>query len=298
MVVGSFLLLSAGFAQAQTVTQRVSVPRLYHQNYFYLNPAFAGAEGRKEFGITTHLNSITSKSSSAPLQVIASYHGNVGDSTLNGVGVQMVYDQQGPFWLGKFGLTYAKRFRLGEGSSLAFGTQLSAKYLNVDLYEMPVAEGQRRMVGHDNDLRPDIDVGVWLNIRNFYAGGTVASLLEPTFHLVENAERTDAREMFLTMGYKFNVGYMVSVTPSVFVDRALTSGGKTNVQGGAQANLKFLTAGVIYRGQFDDTAPFNVNAGINLKDKVQFLASFDITKGSEIDDTPAPQVEANLRIRF
>lgn len=297
-MLGSFFVLAAGLANAQTVQQRVSVPRLYHQNYFYLNPAFAGAEGRREFSLNGHFNSITGKASSAPLTVIGTYHGTAGDTSLNGVGVQMVYDQHGPFWLGKFGLTYAKRFSLGAQSSLAIGTQLSAKYLNVDLAEMDRPEGARRMVGHDNDLRPDIDMGLWLNIRNFYAGASVASLLAPTFNLAENAERQDLREMFVTMGYKINVGHMVSVTPSVMVDRTLASGGKTNVQGGAQANLKFLTGGIIYRGQFDKTAPYNVNAGINIKDNLQLVTSFDITKKDETGVKPDPKVDASLRIRF
>ncbi len=299
LLLGSFFMLTAGLASAQAVKHRVSVPRLYHQNYFFLNPGFAGTEGKKEINLNGHLNSIPGKSSTAPLTVIGAYHGTTGgENSLNGVGVLMVYDQYGPFWLGKFGLTYAKRFRLGAESNLSFGTQLSAKYLNVDLSEMVLPVGEPQMVGHDNDLRPDIDVGIWLNIRNFYAGGSMVSLLAPTFNLAENADREDLRELFVTMGYKINLGYMVSLTPSVLVDRPLLSGAKTNVQGGAQANLKFLTGGIFYRGQFDKTSPINVNAGLNFKDNVQLIGSFDINKEDDAGFKPDSQVEASLRIRF
>ncbi|MFC6997762.1 PorP/SprF family type IX secretion system membrane protein [Rufibacter roseus] len=292
------VMLGASLAEAQTVPKRTMVPRLYHQNYFYLNPAYAGAEGKRVLGLTTHLNSIGGKSSSAPLSVIATYQGQVGDTTRNGVGVLMMYDQFDAFWLGKFGLTYSKRFILGEQSSIAIGAQLAAEYLNVDLYELPAGPDGRRMVGHDNDLRPDIDLGVWLNHRDFYAGASFTSLLKPTFNLSQTAEREDVREMFLTAGYKFNLADQVSITPSFLVDRALYSGAETNIQAGALANYKVLVGGLFYRGQFDKSAPVVVNAGVNLNDKFQFMTSFDITKEANGVAKPDPQVEASLRYKF
>lgn len=296
LLVSSLLVLAANFAQAQVVSQRIVQPRLYHQNYFYLNPAFAGSEGRKEIGINAHLNSLSSKSSTAPLSVIGYYHGTVGDTTRNGLGVVAVYDQFGPFWLGKLGLAYARRFRLGAQSSLAIGTQLSAKYLNVDLAEQSRINGGKLMVGHDNDLRPDVDMGLWLNIRSFYAGATFANLLEPNYNILATLEREDIRELFVTAGYKFSFGNQLSVTPSFFMDRPLKDG-KSHFQYSALANVKFLVAGVTYRGQFDQSAPWNVNAGVNIKDNVQLLTSFDLTK--EVSNVKAdPQVEASLRIKF
>lgn len=272
------------------------VPRLYQQNYFYLNPAFAGAEKRREFGVNGHLNSIGSPSSSSPLSVIAHYQGYINDNNPNGIGVLGMYDQYGPYWLGKLGLTYVKRFRLGTESSLAFGAQLAAKYLNIDLAEM-TRNAEEKMVGHDNDLRPDIDAGVWLKIKDFYAGATFASLLEPTFNLVEKAEQEAMRELLVTAGYKFTFAPHLSVTPSVLMQQPL-KGGKQEYQFGTMANIKFLTAGINYRGQFDKTAPWNVSAGINIKDNVQLTTSYDLTQASGDLAKPDPQVEANLRIRF
>ncbi|MFB9864051.1 type IX secretion system membrane protein PorP/SprF [Rufibacter immobilis] len=292
------LLLSASFAKAQETStpQRMAIPRLYHQNYFYLNPAFAGAEGKKEFGANVHLNAISGNASSAPLSVIAHYQGNINANNPNGIGAVAVYDQFGPYWLGKLGLTYTKRFQLGTNSSLAFGAQLAAEYLNVDLAEMTRGE-EKKMVGHDNDLRPDIDAGVWLKIHNFYAGGTFASLLEPTYNLVGNAEHVGIRELLVTAGYKFDLAPEFSVTPSFLMNQPL-EGGDQEYQFGALANVKFLTGGVIYRGQFDKSAPWNINAGVNIRDNVQLITSFDLTKKVENTVKPEPQVEANLRIRF
>lgn len=292
------VLLAAGFAEAQTVLRSSRIPRLYHQNHFYLNPAYAGVTGQRELGFNTHLNSLGGKSSSAPLSVIASFHGPVGDTISSGVGALMMYDQFDQFWLGKFGLTYSKRFRLGSQSSIAIGTQLSAEYLNVDLHEMPAGADGRRMVGHDNDLRPDIDMGLWLNIRDFYTGATVTSLLKPTFNLAENAEREDVRQLFITAGYKIQLADRVSLTPSFFLDKDLVSGTETNVQAGAMANIKSFVAGATYRGQFDKTAPLNVYGGLNLKDNFQLLGSFDITKKDAAGVKPDPQVEASLRFSF
>ncbi|GGK66384.1 PorP/SprF family type IX secretion system membrane protein [Rufibacter glacialis] len=292
---GLFLLL-ASVASAQITPQRMVIPRLYQQNYFYLNPAFAGAEGRKELGINGHLNSLGGKSSTAPLSVIAHYQGYVSETNPNGIGIVGVYDQFGPYWLGKLGFTYAKRFRLGEQSSLAFGAQLAAEYLNVDLSEKTSEEG-KKMVGHDNDLRPDVDAGVWLKIRNFYAGGTVASILAPNYNLIGDAEHEGIRELLLTAGYKVAFAPEYSVTPSVFMSQALEDG-EQEYQFGAMANIKFLTAGVNYRGQFDKTAPWNVSAGVNIKDNVQLMTTFDLTKEHAGTPKPDSQVEANLRIRF
>ncbi|WP_210463845.1 PorP/SprF family type IX secretion system membrane protein [Rufibacter roseolus] len=296
IVVFSLLLLAASVSKAQVTPQRMVIPRLYQQNYFYLNPAFAGSEGRREFGVNGHLNSINRSTSSAPLSVIAHYQGYVSKENPNGIGVVAVYDQFGPYWLGKLGFSYAKRFRLGEQSSLAFGAQLAAEYFNVDLAEKTRNE-EKKMVGHDNDLRPDVDAGVWLNVRNFYAGATFASLLAPNYNLVGDAEHEGIRELLVTAGYKIAFAPEFSLTPSFFMNQPLKDG-KQEYQFGTMANIKFLTAGVNYRGQFDKTAPWNVNAGINLKDNVQFTTSFDLTKETTTTAKPDPQVEANLRIRF
>lgn len=292
----SLLLLAASVSKAQVTPQRMVIPRLYQQNYFYLNPAFAGAERRKEFGVNGHLNSLNGSASSAPLSVIAHYQGYISNENPNGIGMVAVYDQFGPYWLGKLGFTYTKRFRLGEQSSLAFGAQLAAEYLNVDLAEMTRGE-EKKMVGHDNDLRPDVDAGVWLNVRNFYAGATFASLLEPTFNLVEDAEHEGIRELLVTAGYKVAFAPEFSLTPSFLMSQPLKDG-KQEYQFGTLANIKFLTAGVNYRGQFDKTAPWNVSAGVNIKDNVQLMTSFDITKEASGVAKPDPQVEANLRVRF
>ncbi|MBC3541363.1 PorP/SprF family type IX secretion system membrane protein [Rufibacter sediminis] len=292
----SLLLLAASVSKAQVTPQRMVIPRLYQQNYFYLNPAFAGAERRKELGVNGHLNSLNGRGSSAPLSVIAHYQGYVSNENPNGIGMVAVYDQFGPYWLGKLGFSYTKRFRLGEQSSLAFGAQLAAEYLNVDLAEMTRTE-ERKMVGHDNDLRPDVDAGVWLNVRNFYAGATFASLLEPTFNLVEDAEHEGIRELLVTAGYKVAFAPEFSLTPSFLMSQPLKDG-KQEYQFGTMANIKFLTAGVNYRGQFDKTAPWNVSAGVNIKDNVQLMTTFDITKEANGVAKPDPQVEANLRVRF
>ncbi|MBA9075644.1 MULTISPECIES: PorP/SprF family type IX secretion system membrane protein [Rufibacter] len=299
ILVVAFLLM-AGVAQAQIEKHRMTLPRLYQQNYFYLNPAFAGSEGKREFGLNTHLNSIKKEGSTSPLSVIAHYQGAVGDTTRNGIGVVAVYDQFGPYWLGRLGLTYAKRFRLGEYSSIGVGTQLSAKYLNIDLAEatrgLPVKE---QMVGHDNDLRPDVDVGVWLNIRNFYAGATFASLLQPNFNLTETAEREDVREVFLTAGYKLELADEFSITPSVFFDKPL-KGGEFGQQYSALATYKFLSLGATHRngGQFSgQQAPWSIMGGVNISERVSFLGSYDLTKDKNGYE-PDPQVEANLRFRF
>ncbi|WP_207435720.1 PorP/SprF family type IX secretion system membrane protein [Sabulibacter ruber] len=296
IVAVGLLLLVASISKAQVTPQRMVIPRLYQQNYFYLNPAFAGAEGRREVGLNGHLNSITGNSSSAPLSVIAHYQGYVSKENPNGIGVVAMYDQFGPYWLGKIGFSYAKRFRLGEQSSLSFGAQLAAEYFNVDLAELTRGE-EKKMVGHDNDLRPDVDAGFWLKIRNFYAGGSVASILQPTYNLVGVAEHEGVREMILTAGYKFSFAPEFSLTPSVLMNKPL-KGGEQEYHFGAVANAKFLTGGVIYRGQFDEVAPWTVSAGVNIKDNVQLTTSYDITKETAGVAKPDAQVEANLRIRF
>jgi len=290
------LLLATRVSQAQVTPHRMVIPRLYQQNYFYLNPAFAGSEKRKELGVAGHLNSITGRTSSAPLSVIVHYQGYVDDANPNGIGIIGIYDQFGPYWLGKLGFTYAKRFWLGEKSNLAVGAQLAAEYFNVDLAEKTRGD-EKKMVGHDNDLRPDVDAGIWLNVHNFYAGATFASLLSPNYNLVGDAEHEGIRELLVTAGYKIQFTYDFSLTPSFFMSQPLQDGDQ-EYQFGAMANIKFLTAGVNYRGQFDKTAPWNVSAGLNIKENVQLTTTFDIVKETTGVVKPDPQVEANLRVRF
>jgi type IX secretion system PorP/SprF family membrane protein len=296
------LFLAAGVAQGQSLSERhqTIIPRLYHQNYFYLNPAFAGSEGRKEVGISTHLNSLgSSKTSSAPLSVLAYYHGTVGDTTRNGVGAVAMYDQFGPYWLGKLGLSYTKRFRFGTESSLGIGAELSGKYMNVDLAEFSRTNALKPMVGHDNDLRPDVNVGLWLNVKDFFAGATFANLLEPTFNLSGAAEVHDEREVFLTAGYKLTVIEDISITPSLFLDKPL-QGGQMAKQYSANATYKFLTLGATHRDgrRFEfEQAPWSLNAGVNLTNGFSLMGSYDLTKEKNGYE-PDPQVEASLRMRF
>ncbi|QHL87199.1 type IX secretion system membrane protein PorP/SprF [Nibribacter ruber] len=295
------LLLLTGAAYGQSSSQRHQsfIPRLYHQNYFFLNPAFAGAEGKKEVGITTHLNSLGGESSTAPLSVLAYYHGAVGDTTRNGVGVVALYDQFGPYWLGKLGLSYTKRFKLGPESGLGIGAELSGKYLNVDLAEFSRIYAVKPMVGHDNDLRPDVNMGLWLNVQDFFAGATFANLLEPTFNLTGASEVHDERELYLTAGYKFTLTQDVNITPSLFLDKPL-NGGKLAQQYNVLANVKMISVGATYRNgsryEFEQ-APWSLNAGVKLADRFSLLTSYDLTQEKNGYE-PDPQVEASLRMKF
>ncbi|GAA4315514.1 hypothetical protein GCM10023183_36170 [Nibribacter koreensis] len=210
-----------------------------------------------------------------------------------------MYDQFGPYWLGKFGLSYTKRFKLAEEIYLGVGAELSGKYMNVDLSEFSRFNALKPMVGHDSDLRPDINAGLWFNMKKFYAGATFANLLEPTFNLAGASEVHDERELYLTAGYKFTLTDDISLSPSIFLDKPL-NGGQMAKQYTAMATYKFLTVGATHRDgrRFEfEQAPWSMIGGVTLSDRFSLMTSYDLTK-SKNDFEPDPQVEASLRMSF
>lgn len=290
-----FLLTSCLIVQSAALAQqapfiRLTRPGLYSYNQLYLNPAYAGYQGKTEFGFSAMR--VAMPGNKQPLLGIGYYHSAIDDHKSN-VGAVISYeDQDNAYWKGKFGLIFTRRYNLGEYTHLAIGAQLSGKYLNVNLTEYTGGA----FANDDNDLRPDVDAGIWFSRKEFYLGISGVSLLQPTFELQGQASRKEQRELFATTGYKFIFGRDLHVTPSVLLNKPV-AGGKVNVDFSTQATLKLLVIRATYRGQYNTYAPWLLQAGLQVKDKVQLVLATGIA-GSDDRDTNSSTLEGNLNFRF
>ncbi|WP_026463990.1 PorP/SprF family type IX secretion system membrane protein [Adhaeribacter aquaticus] len=304
MLISRFVLLLAFtlastslFAQSDITLHRSNLPRLYQQNYFYLNPAFAGSEDMREANFSLRQASLNQMN--APLSGILSFHGPSGENHLrSNLGMVVAFERGLPFRRGIFGLAHAKRFKIGEVAQLGIGARLNAKYLDINYEEWRQLDpAAPKMAGNDSELRPDVDAGLWLNAGKFFAGSSVINILEPTFNLKGNATRKDMREILATAGYKFTFGNNLFLTPSFLMRKPLMSGYKSEFDVNTTATLKILTLGLTYRGTHDKITPWTGMLGIQINNKFMLTVATDVPQ-SRYEGFYRNNVEGSLRIKF
>jgi len=291
--------LSANVVRAQDLPVakiRMTIPVQYQNNFVYFNPAFAGSEGKRQFGLTGHKQQLTG--TGGPASGIFYYHAPSGARELQtGVGVVTSFDYFSPYTRGKFGFVYARGKQLTKNFRVAGGLQLNGKFLTVDYEAWRLLNPTgKNIVSDDSDVWPDLDAGIWIDAHPFFLGASVVNIMQRTYDFKADASRQDMREALLTGGVKIRFAEGFNLTPSVLVQKGFDVD-NPEVTYNATAILKFLIVGATYRGSYDTDMPWGFSSGLNFNDKVYFMLAAAVPENN-FSEVYKHKLEGNLRIQF
>ena len=219
----TFLLWVSVFAQQD--------PQFSHF-YFskqYTNPGYTGVEGVTRATLihrSQWLGYSGADGGGAPTTQLLSltYPLKIGASPLvnSGVGLNVVYDQLGPQQNIQARLSYAYHLAFSNGGTLSLG-------LNAGIYSQKIDQGKLRPIDQDdavvnnlgdNQIRPDLGIGIWYNTRKYFAGVSMSHINAPTFDFNvsnNNPESILSRHFYITGGYNLQLGPVIVLTPTAII---------------------------------------------------------------------------------
>lgn len=280
------------------LAQQTSQYSMYMMNRYLYNPAFAGFEDyldvksgfRQQWtGLNTNFSNFyitanmafdksdrtssgatpyMSKTIRRAFNPTRTRDRNILPNFHQGVGIQLMGDQLGPFNSLSMGLTYAYHMPLGGEKKLAFGATVGFSQYTLNFSDF-TQWSQDNLSGNYRDMdsyiingklvgsRPLINFGVMYYNRTFYMGGSVNQLILDNFGFSKSSVAasdtnrtiwlgTSAPNAFVQAGFRKKIGEFYNISPSFLIKYM------RNASLVYEGNLKFdygeaIWAGVSYR---------------------------------------------------
>jgi type IX secretion system PorP/SprF family membrane protein len=203
-------MISANKAEAQ----QIPLFTQYMFNGTYINPAYTGSKDAMFANLLYRKQWIGF--SDAPQTTMFSFDGSLARGS--NIGFIYVNDQLGANYTNSFMVDYAFRFQVSNIGRLSFG--LSGGFINYGV-------NRNKLINYNNDIdpklantgniwKPNIDVGVYFDMKNFYAGFSVMGILsnksDETIHITR-----EYANYFLTVGGIIPLNDKVKFLPSALV---------------------------------------------------------------------------------
>lgn len=255
LALGVFLMLASGMALAQQKPQYTQ----YTLNNYLLNPAITGIEDYADLKLGTRHQ--WSGLEGAPQSYYATLHMPINkDMTASyrgprskgavpkeasskrtntyrrvrshhGLGAMAMATRTGPLKRGTFSLSYAYHQPITRNLRVAAGVAPGVIQYSLDPSYVRTAKQNDPAVvdGRINEVKFDLNLGLWLYSRNFYVGTSGAQLVPSKRQLISTggSEEDNKGELqkhyFITSGYRFDLTPTFSLIPSVMVKMAQPS---------------------------------------------------------------------------
>ena len=205
----------------------------------------------------------------------------------HGIGLTMINDRTGSFNRFTIDATYAYHLGLSPTTNLAAG--FSAGITNVSLDRSkhdftgngdPFDPATSVAINKEiNRIRPDLGVGLWLYSKNYFIGVSAQQVIPQKLSFTDDATYIAkgrlVPHLFLTAGYRFMLGEMVNVIPSVML-KYVEGSSKNNFQ--PEANLKLQYMDLLWvGGSYRYQDGYAAMAGINVSNTFNVGYAYDIT---------------------
>jgi type IX secretion system PorP/SprF family membrane protein len=290
------LIMISGLARAQ---QRPQYTQYIFNNYL-LNPALSGMENYTDvkIGHRQQWQGING----APTTTFVSANMVLGDKYLwrnalslpengdppmgrnytqnytaspahHGIGIIAMNDKAGPLSFLDATLTYAYHLKLQDALNLSLGTGVGIRRVSIDLNALSLEDPNDPALSNAGkaQLKPDLNVGMWLYGARFFAGASMQQVLKQ--NLSFSPDYNQGREVghyFLTAGYKLFVDDEISATPSVMLKKV------GNIPISYDANLKFVFRDRFWLGgSYRKGDSFAALAGINFSNVFNITYAYD-----------------------
>ncbi len=255
LAIGVFLMLAAGTALAQQKPQYTQ----YTLNNYLLNPAITGIEDYADLKLGTRHQ--WSGLEGAPesyyatlhmpinKDMTASYRGGRRSGAVpkeattkktnmyrrvrshHGLGAMAMATRTGPLKRGTFSLSYAFHQPITRNLRVAAGVAPGVIQYSLDPSYVTTAKGNDPAVvdGRINEVKFDLNLGLWLYSKNFYVGVSGAQLVPSKRQLISTGGSAEdnkgelQKHYFITSGYRFDLTPTFTLIPSVMVKMAQPS---------------------------------------------------------------------------
>ncbi len=210
-------IAATAFSQQQTLWSQ------HIFNDFALNPAVAGAKDYVPVHLAIRRQWAGIKD--APFSQVLSAHGNVGYNI--GIGGVLINEIAGPTRRTGLHFSMAYHLRLTAGSKyrkptqvLSFGLTGAFNQHRIDNSMLTTFEPDDQTIieGFQNDIVPDMNVGIYYhNTNKFYAGFSIFNLVESKvdlYSLIDEFNNPLERHYYLTAGYNWEVNEFINIQPS------------------------------------------------------------------------------------
>jgi|688.fasta_scaffold91035_4 type IX secretion system PorP/SprF family membrane protein len=222
----------------------------YVLNNFIINPAVAGIENYTDVKLSHRHQWVGLQD--APITTYVTLHGSIGkkDSRTNptsflppgenprgqaywedytapephhGWGATLINDRTGPLTRFSAYGTYAYHRAIGQRTTLSAGISLGVtnNTLNTTklIFDNPIdpAVASSDLI---NNLKPDINAGLWLYSPDYYVGLSALQIINQDFTFAADTLKLSQKSyphLFFTAGYKFYAGENFSIIPSAVV---------------------------------------------------------------------------------
>jgi len=191
----------------------------------------------------------------------------------HGIGIIAMNDKAGPLSFLDVTLTYAYHLKLQDALNLSLGTGVGIRRVSIDLNALSLEDPNDPALSNAGkaQLKPDLNVGMWLYGARFFAGASMQQVLKQ--NLSFSPDYNQGREVghyFLTAGYKLFVDDEISATPSVMLKKV------GNIPISYDANLKFVFRDRFWLGgSYRKGDSFAALAGINFSNVFNITYAYD-----------------------
>ena len=287
-----FFVLQSGFLIAQQDPQF----SLNMFNIYSVNPAFSGSYDQFN-ALAIHRSQWVGFGDGAPVTQHVSVEAPVY-FLHGGAGVSLLNDKIGNEYTRGVNLSYAYQTKLSKKSELGVG--LSIGFMDVGFEGEWVtpsndsgADDPSVPATGENDVVPDLGLGIYYRMKELYIGYSVTHLNQATA-VYGNNDDTDfqfKKHHYFTMGWMHEVSSELKMRPSMFVKTDQIS-----TQIDFNINVMYadhLWGGVTYR--LDDAVV--LIAGYNISENLKFGYAYDITT-SDLKSESSGSHEILLRYSF
>lgn len=301
LLVAFFLLFfMSGFAQ-----QRPQYTQ-YVFNNFLLNPAVAGIESYID-AKAAYRNQWTGLEG-APVTTYVTVHaplgrdfiagdaaglGSAGDNPgsrsytqtymaaepHHGIGFTAVMDRTGPITQTNFNAAYAYHLGVTETLNVSVGVSAGLALVSLNTSKLILENPLDPAIanGNNNQLKPDVGVGIWAYSSNYFLGVSVQQLLPQRLSFSDNSAYNQGKTVphyFFTAGYKLFLSDDVSFLPSVLFKVVKPVPSSFDLNAKLSFQNRFWIGGS-YRSDdaFAAMAGFNINYLINVGYSYDFTTS-------------------------
>lgn len=299
-VIGVFLLLTISIVTVHG-QQRPQYTQYIFNNYL-VNPAISGIENYTDIKIGYRQQWTGIRD--APRTSFISAHWKLGDDYLwrnalslpgndddpmsrnnmqnytsspshHGMGVIAVLDEVGPISRLYANLTYAYHLQMNDQLNLSVGIAAGISRIGLDVNALEFQTGYDQVIqnAYVSQIRPDLNLGIWLYGSRFFAGASVQQVLPQQLKFSSESLYNSGKDVphyFFTAGYRLFLDEEITAIPSVMLRKV----SPTPVA--IDANLKIAFKDRVWiGGSYRRNDSFSALAGINVSKLLNLTYSYD-----------------------
>lgn len=264
-------------------------------NIYSVNPAFSGSHDQFN-ALAIHRSQWVGFEGGAPTTQHLSIEAPVY-FLHGGAGISLINDRLGNEYARSVSFSYAYQTKLSKKAELGVGFNIGFMDVGID-GEWLTPSGDQGQTDPSipasgvNDVIPDLGLGLYLRMKEFYAGYSVTHFNESAA-VFEDADKDFQllKHHYLTVGWKHQVSGHMVLRPSVHVKTDQVS---TQVDFNVNASYgDYLWGGLTYR--LDDAVV--LIAGVNINQNLKFGYAYDVTT-SDLKSESSGSHEVLLRYSF